>query len=141
MEIPNLLNHTGKEKFWSRAPGLIVDKNTGKYVGDANVSMTILEWYCTLASTINEMMSEVKNPKAINAGFVPFLILEHTPFFKPLMVDGKIVRDKGVLICSDKEIPLNKVPQLPEDMLYLVNEDGTYSTLRVLGIIEKEKSE
>lgn len=139
MTTENLVMHCGKEKFWSRAPGLLVDKNTGKYMGDLPHSVSILEWYGTLVATINDMVLEMKNPKAINAGFVPFLILEHTPYFKPLMVDGKIVRDKGVLLCSGKEIPLNKITQLPEDMMYLLDEDGTYSPLRVLGFVQKEK--
>lgn len=138
MKSLDLMTHAGKEKFWSRAPGLIVDKNTGKYLGDLPTMLTIQEWYCTLTSTIGEtLVSDMKNPKEIRAGFIPFLILEHTPFYKPLMVNGVVDRDQGVLLVSGKEMPIRKVVQLPEDMMYLLDEDGTYIPLRILGTVEK----
>jgi len=54
---------TGATYYWSRSPGLFVDKNTGAEVGASSAAPdftgTVSEWYETLLETINDVSAQI----------------------------------------------------------------------------------
>jgi len=54
---------TAATRYWSRSPGLFVDRTTGAEVGATSASPdftgTVSEWYETLAETINDVSAEI----------------------------------------------------------------------------------
>ena len=54
---------TGAVYYWSRSPGLFVDKETGKELGASSAAPdftgTVSEWYETLGETINDVSAQI----------------------------------------------------------------------------------
>ena len=53
---------TGVVYYWSRSPGLFVDKETGKEIGASaapDFTGTVSEWYETLGETINDVSAQI----------------------------------------------------------------------------------
>lgn len=139
---------SGKEKYWSRNPGVYVDVNTGeKLIAPFNAPFmgSIQMWYESLAHVIDQTAMEFDAPGFIVTSRNPHTILEHLIKFKPIFAyspnNNESTFSHGELDFQKSYLdPPNKISiyfskGIPEDMMYYVLEDGTHTPIHILGSV------
>ncbi len=109
---------TNKEFYWTRLPGKIIDKHTGKEIETDNVEHVVIgDWYETLIDLIYEVSSPEQNYMTVGSPYI-MSILSNTKEYvalsmkHPQILLGRLIRDglkKDIYALPEKEPVKNSI--------------------------------
>ena len=129
---------TGAVYYWSRSPGLFVDKETGKELGASSAAPdftgTVSEWYETLGETINDVSAQIHR-KTLRGG-ANFLvtspevanILEFTAGFRanvtPMTTTGTAGTNQVGTLSKRYDVYVD--PYFPRNLILVGRKGGSF---------------
>lgn len=125
------------QRYWSRRPGKYVNPATGEDAPSYHLfDGTVLDWYRTLLITMQDGLTDLGKPESVVVGYLPSFLLECLPEFKPLPEEtgnrNADFRAMGSVDLGNKPYKIYSSKYLPEDMLYICQYDGKYTSIKVL---------